>query len=126
MQLADSLARDASQIFHRVKTVVACTHIHVIDIEEDIVARAPAHFIKETQLRHLDRREADVARRVFEHERAFEHFLGVLNIRAHSAQGLVRIGQGQQIMRIEPVNAGPAEMIRDPERIESIREGLQP
>src|SRR5260370_13873582 len=100
MDLADTLTRHAGKVRQWIETVVGCTDVDIVDVEQEEAIRAPTHLGQEVPLVHFVVGKAHVGRGVFEQQRTFEYVLCERNIRADHRHGFLRECQWQEALRI--------------------------
>ena len=98
---------------------------HVVDIEHQPAARLPGHLGNELPLGHFRVAELHVGRNVFECDRPFEGFLNVLDAGDDMGQRLAGIGKRQQVVQVDPVYAGPAQVVGYEGRFGPVGERLE-
>ena len=117
MELDDPIARHAMQEFVGGEAVVEGADIDVVDVEQEPAIGAPCHLAHELPLGHLGLAEGDVARHVLERQPASEKVLNLADAVDDVVQRLLGVGDGQEVVQVHPVHAGPAQMIGDPFRV---------
>jgi hypothetical protein len=69
--------------------------------------------------------EGDIARDVLEREPASENVLNLADTVNDVVQRFLGVRDGQEVVQVDPVHAGPAEMVGDPFRIDARGEFFQ-
>ncbi len=125
MELDDAIARHAMQEIVGGELVVEGAHIDVVDVEQQPAIGAPRHLAHELPLGHLRLAEGDVARHVLEREAAAEKILYLADAIDDVVERLLGVRDGQEVVQVHPVHAGPAQMIGDPFGVHALGKFLQ-
>src|SRR5262249_18531861 len=91
----------------------------VVDVEQDAAIRLLGDGGKELPFRHRRVPEGDVARDVLEQDAAPEPILDLPDATDDMVDRLVGVGERQQIVRVAMAVAAPAQVIRDPGRLDA-------
>ena len=99
--------------------------IDIVDVEQKPAPGASRKLVDEFPLGHLGLGEGDVGRHILDGETPAEEILHVVDAVDHVVQRLLGVGDGQEIVQVHPMDAGPAEVIGDPFRLNALGEALQ-
>ena len=125
MDLLDTPGGQAAQIVQRIEAMVTRANVDVVDVEQQQAVGAFRHFSQKIPFAAIGGAKADIARRIFDQDPPPQIILHAADIVDDALQCRCIIGQRQQIMAVMSVDTGPAQMIRNPKRIDPIGERLQ-
>src|SRR5262245_23564570 len=125
MDFTHRTGRQGIHIGHGVAPKIAAAHVDVIDIAQESTARTPYQFSQKFGLGNGRVSKTEVTRWVLDEEATLQDLLGVPHMLGNDRQGLLRIGQGEEMVEIEPACDTPGEMLRHERRFEPCYEPLQ-
>ena len=125
MELHDAVARHAVQEIVGGEAVIEGADIDVVDVEQEPAIGARRDLAHELPFGHLRLAEGDVARHVLERQPAAEEVLHLADALDHVVERLLGVGDGQKVVQVHAVHAGPAQMIGDPFGVDALGEPLQ-
>ena len=109
----------------RIVAVVEGADIDVVDVEQQPAAGAARQLGQEFPFRHFGIVELDIGRDIFEHDGAAEEILHQLHAADDVVERFLGVGDRQQIVQVLAVHAGPAQMVRNPFRLDAPGEVFQ-
>ena len=109
----------------RIVAVVEGADIDVVDVEQEPASGASRQLGQEFPFRHFGIVELNVGRDILEHDGAAEEVLHQLDAADDMIERLPGVGDRQQIVQVLAVDAGPAQMVRHPFRLDASGEVLQ-
>lgn len=115
----------AFDVFDRVEAVIEAGNVDIVDIEQQPAVGLVRHGRQEFPLAEGVASEADIGAGVLQHQWSLQIFLDGADAIDHMPQRIFVEWQWQQIMRVPPEDAGPAEMIRDPDRRDLAGQALE-
>ena len=99
--------------------------IDVVHVEQHLAVGALAELGDEFPFGELGGRVGDVARHVLQHQPAAEPVLHPHHPLGDVVQRLLGVGQRQQVVHVDAAQAGEAEMVGDPHRLDPVDQRLQ-
>ena len=105
--------------------MVARADIDIVHVEQQQAVGAFRHFGQKIPFAAVGGAKADIARRIFDQNALPQIILHTADIVDDALQCRCVIGQRQQVMAVMRVDPGPAQMIRNPQRLDPIGERLQ-
>ena len=125
MDLAHPVLGNARQIVCRIEAVIEGRDIDVVDVEQQVAIGPPRQFGQEVPFVHGIGGEGDIGRGVFQGDTPSQDILHMDDPRRHMVQGFLGQGQGQQIVQVDAVGAGPAQMVGDDRRVDQVGQRLE-
>jgi hypothetical protein len=125
MDFTHSTRWQGVEIGHGVSPKIATAHVDVVDIAQESTARPPHQLLQKLGLGDGGVSETQVTRRVLDEEAALQDLLGVHYMLGDDLEGLLRIGQGKEMVEIDTSCDTPGEMLRHKRRFEPCYEPLQ-
>ncbi len=122
--LDDAVVGEGVEVGDGIEAVVDGAHVDVVDVEEHPAVGVAEQPVEERPLGDRRRAELDVGRRVLEDERPLEDVRDGLHPPRDVLQGLLRVGEGQQVVRVAAHDAREAEVVRHPEGLRPVGERL--
>src|SRR5262249_16844781 len=110
------------QVLERIELMVHRAHVDVVHIEQDQTIGTRRDLAEELPLAETRIAELHIARDVLEQNPPTEEILYGAHAGDDVLERLLRVRQRQQVMGVASGNSGPAEVIRDPGRLEALRE----
>src|SRR5436309_2335976 len=111
MNLADELGRNVVEPGRGVVRKIVCADRDVVDVDQQLAAAAAGQLAKKAGLAPLVIAERQIMRWVLDEDLAIDRVLHAFDIRAESAQHLVRARYRQKVWKAAPVEARPGEML---------------
>jgi hypothetical protein len=102
--------------------VVHRAHVDVVDVEQETAVGAAGDLAEKLPLGHRRVGVAEVARDVLDQDPAPEPVLHAAHALHHVRERLLGIRQRQEVVRVVPADAPPAEVVRDPRRLDAVGE----
>src|SRR2546425_2485482 len=125
MNLANALCWQSCQVLCRVEAVVGGADVDIVDIEQDAAVGLLGDLCQKGPLRHGRMREGQIARHILEQDLPAKPVLHGPHPLGDMLKRLFGVRQRQQVVGVMSADAAPAEMIRDPSRLEAVYQGLQ-
>ncbi|MNM75704.1 hypothetical protein D3C81_874990 [compost metagenome] len=124
VDLADGVQADGGQVVGAVEAVIDAADIEVVEIQQDGAATAALQLSQEGPLAHLAG-QLQIGRGVLDQQLATQALLHPLYLVAQMAERGPGIGHRQQVVEVTPAYAAPAQMLRDPHRLDGRDQGRQ-
>jgi hypothetical protein len=118
--------RQGIHVRHRVETQIARGDVDVVDVEQHPAPGCLDEPAEELGLGHRRLGEAEIGRRVLQHQRPPQHVLRRANPRGDVREARLGARHGQQLVRVDTVHTGPAEVVGDPAGADVVGEVPQP
>jgi len=125
VNLLHALGGDGVQVLERVELMVHRAHVDVVDIEQDQAIGTLRDLGEKLPFAETRIAKFHVARHVLEQDAPAEEVLHAAHPLDDVRERLFGVRQRQQVVRIASGDTRPAEMIRDPRRLDALRERLQ-
>jgi len=125
VNLLHALRGDGIQVLERIELVIDRAHVDVVDVEQNQAIGARGDLAQKLPLCQAGIAEPDVARDVLQQDAAAEEILHGAHALDDIGERLLGIRKRQQVVRVAPGDAGPAEVVRDPGRLDALRERLE-
>lgn len=125
MELADTIDGDGLEVGVDGEAVVKGADVDVVDIQEDLAVGALGDLAQEVPFGEFAFGESDVARDIFEQDLASEGILDLLDARDDVADGFFGVGEREKVVAVVSTECAPAQVIRDPRRLEALFEGFE-
>ena len=120
VDLSDTIPRQAREVFGRREAVVHGAHVDVVHVEQDAAVGGLGDGAEEGPLGHRRVAEGQVARHVLDQYPPAEPVLNPTDALRDVGQRLVRVWQRQQVMGVVTSEGAPAQVLRDPGRLEAV------
>src|ERR1051325_5970645 len=125
MNLHHSVARYAADVVLCVKAVVVTGHVNVVHVEQQSASSLARQLCQKGPLGESRFLELQIARRVLQHQWSFEKILYLPDALAHVTQTFPGEWKRQQVVRVDAGYARPAQVVRNPRRVNKLRARLQ-
>ena len=126
VKLPDALPRDGVEKGGRIEPVVVRADEHVVDVQQEAAVGALGERRQKLRLAHRRVPEGEIAGDVLHQDAPPEPLLDARHARRHVRQRLLGERQRPQIVPAVAAEARPAEVIRDPGRLDLRRQRRQP
>ena len=126
VKLSDALPRDGVEKGGRIEPVVVRADEHVVDVQQEAAVGALGERGQKLRLAHRRVPVGQVAGDVLHQDPTPEPLLHARHARRHVRQRLLGERQRPQIVRAVTAEARPAEVVRDPGRLDLRRQRRQP
>ncbi len=124
MDLLHPLGGHAGQIGVGIEAVVVGADVDIVDVEQDQAVGALRDLAQELPLGERRVPVADVAGDVFEQDAPAQELLHRRHPAYDVADRLLGVGKRQQVVEVLPGEAGPAQVIGDPQRLHALGQRL--
>ena len=125
MNLPNALARHSAKVVEGVEAVVVGADVDVVDVQQDPAVGPLGDGGQKLPLRDARVGVGHVARHVLEQDPPAKVVLHPAHPAGDVRDRLLGVRQRQQVMQVAAVDAGPAQVIRDPFRLDPAGEPFQ-
>ena len=113
MDLPHAVQGEGIQVGLRAVPEVGGGYVDVVDVQQQAASAAPGDFHEEFHFRILVPVEAEVGRGIFQQDLPAEAVLHQVHVIRDPPEGLVVVGQRQQVVEEQALMGGPGEMFAD-------------
>ena len=124
MELPHPVDRDTVEIGEWIETMIEGTHINIVDVEQDQAVGFGGDGGEKFPLGHHGCVVSQIAGDIFQQNLPPEKILHLSHPCNDVPQGFFGVGQRQQVVQVQTADAGPAQMIGQPGRLDALDQRL--
>lgn len=125
VQLHHPRGRDCRQVPLWIEAVVAGGHINVVHVEQQQAIGFLGQGDQELPLGEAVAGGGQVRRRVLQNQLAPQPILHLPHAAGDVGEALLRVRQRQQVVQVDAIDTGPAQVIRHPGRLDAVDQRRQ-
>src|SRR3984957_4500190 len=125
MNLRHTLGRNAVDVSVGVEIMILRGNVDIIHVQKNSAVGALHDLVQEFPLGHFGNVKFGIAANVFHHYRDFQGIANLPNFLRRQTRSFKGVRHGQQVVRVAPVHASPAKMVRKPRSIRSLHQRFQ-